>query len=226
MKNDFALFQREKFSLILLCLILLLPACKKKIKSDSFGKLNFSFHERNPGASAGEFLGDDKFTFLKVEMQYMVGFEPDRKAIENFQTFLYKYLHKPGGIYIVKRKIAALHDTVLSEREVDSIRRANRTVYTRSNQLALYILYTNGEFENPDILGLACRNTSIIIYGKPVKQYGAAFTVPTQTTIETTLLLHEMEHLLGLVNKSSAMQAEHSDTAHEAHCINPNCIMY
>lgn len=139
---------------------------------------------------------------------------------------LYKYLHKPGGIYIVKRKIAAVRDTVLTRRQVNSIRRSNRTVYTRNNQLALYNLYTNGEFENPHVLGQACRNASIIIYGKPVKQYGAAFTVSTQTTIETTLLLHEMGHLLGLVNKGSAMQAERSDTAHEAHCINPNCIIY
>ncbi len=203
----------------------MLSACKKRIKSDSTDEINFSFHEYNFGASADELLKDDRFTSLAVEVQYMKGFKPDARAIE-ILTFLRQHLHKPGGIYFYQKQIKPVQGTILSRKQVDGIRRSNRTIYTKKNQIAVYILYTNGRFENPYILGHAFRNTSIVIYGKVVKDNENVSSFPTQTTIESTLLLHEMGHLLGLVNKDSQMQADHADTAHEAHCMNPECFMY
>ena len=219
------LLSKHRF-LILLFLVVILTNCKKKLKSDSHDEINFSFHERNFGASADELLRDDKFTSLKVEVQYMDGFKPDKQALLNLRKFLVEHLHKPGGIYFIQRRIKPVKDTILSRKQVDAIRRANRREYTQNNQLAVYILYTNGEFENPDILGQAFRNTSIVIYGKSVRENTNTFSNPTPTLLESTLLLHEMGHLLGLVNKGSALTINHADSANEAHCKNRNCVMY
>ncbi len=161
-----------------------LPACKKEVRTASLDEINFSFHEQNFGASAGELLKDDAFTSLAVEVQYMQDFKPDEKAIENLKIFLSRHLHKPGGIFFYEKEIKPVADTILSRKQVDSIRRANRTVYTKGKMLALYILYTNGEFENPHVFGQAFRNTSIVIYGRTIMQYAHVFSFPSQTTIE------------------------------------------
>lgn len=156
----------------------------------------------------------------------MDGFKPDRQAIINLKNFLLKHLHKPYGITVIERQIEAVEDTILSRAQVDKIRRANRTVYTKDNSIAVDILYTNGKFQNSHILGQAFRNTSIVIYGLAIKRYETVFSFPSQTYIETNLLLHEMGHLLGLVHKGSSMQENHLDSLHESHCNNSNCIMY
>jgi hypothetical protein len=215
-------------SYICSCILLLcvLSGCKKEETEDSQDEINFSFHEQNFGASAGDLLRSDQYTSLKVEIQYMTGFEPDAKAINNLRYFLLRYLHKPQGIFFIQKEIKPVEDTILTRDQVDNIRRSNRTIYTKDRQIALYILYTNGTFQNQDVLGQAFRNTCVVIYGKSIKKYESVWSFPTQTTIETTLLLHEMGHILGLVNKGSAMQTPHSDSTYEAHCNNPNCIMY
>lgn len=212
--------------LLLLIVTLTLFACKKKIRNNNTDEINFSFHKRNFGESADELLRDDKFTSLKVEIQYMAGFKPDAKAVLNLKAFLQQHLNKPKGIYFLIRKIKPVTDTILTGNQVDNITRANRTIYTNNNQIAVYILYTNGEFENNDILGQAFRNTSIVIYGKSVKENESTFGNPTPTTLETELLLHEMGHLLGLVDKGSAMTIPHEDSLNESHCQNQRCVMH
>ena len=215
----------------LCCCILMLSTtlfsgCKKEVPDDNTEEISFSFHERNFGESADELLRADRFFSLKVEVQYMDGYEPDALAIQNLRRFLMQRLRKPGGIYFVQRKIPAVKDSVLTRGQVDEIRRANRREYTKGNQLAVYILYTNGEFQNRNILGQAFRNTSIVIYGKALEHHSNTFSNPARTTLETTLLLHEMGHLLGLVDKGTPMTFDHADSTKEAHCNNPKCIMY
>lgn len=210
----------------LLVLFSFISSCGKRTPDDSFDEVHFSFHERNFGASADELLKGDKFTLLTVEIQYMKGFKPDSVAVANLKSFLMTHLNKPSGIVFFQKEIEAVGDTVLSAAQVYRISKKNRAVYTGAKRIAIYILYTNGHFQNPRILAHAFRSTSIVIYGKPVKEYEDVFSFPSQTTIETNLLLHEMGHLLGLVDKGSNMTSMHADSGNKAHCINPDCVMY
>jgi hypothetical protein len=214
------------FFIIILLFTHITFGCKRKIRPNNQDEINFSFHEQNFGESAGDLLRDDKYKSLKVEIQYMDGFKPDPKAVLNLKDFLTEHLNKPKGIRFVLKKINPISDTILTRNEVTNLRRAKRTIYTMGDQLAVCILYTNGEFENNNILGEAFRNTTIVIYGKSVKANSNTFRNPTPTTLETELLLHEVGHLLGLVNKGSSMNNPHKDSLHEGHCENEKCVMY
>lgn len=200
--------------------------CKKEPRSDSSDEANFSYRERNFGASASDFLSARRFTSLIVEVQYMEGFKPDEAALHNLRSFLQSTLHKPEGIVFRQTMIPAVADTVVDNDAVRYIQKEHRSILPRNGQMALYILYTNGRYENPNVLGHAFNNTCIVMYGKTIKQHEQALSFPTQTTLETTVLLHEMGHLLGLLEKGKAMEIDHEDTAHEAHCNNPTCVMY
>lgn len=214
----------------LICLFLLLllaaPGCRKKVRVPGEEELYFNYGEQNFGASAADLLRADKYTSLIVEVQYMEGFRPDEQAMINLKEFLQDHLHKPGGVVFMQQQIPAVQDSVLTSEQVDSIRKVSRKIHTRNKRIAIYIVYTNGKHEHTTVLGHAFRNTCIVIYGKALKQHEHVFSFPTQTRLETTVLLHEMGHILGLVGKGSRLRSDHADSLHDAHCPNPNCVMY
>ena len=59
--------------------------------------VDFSFHKQNYGESASDLLPDNRFKSLKVEIQYMDGFKPDKKLVINLKAFLIRQLNKPKG---------------------------------------------------------------------------------------------------------------------------------
>ena len=185
-----------------------------------------NYHDRNFGSSAHDLLSSENFKALKVEIQYMEGFEPDLGAIVQLERFLKKHLHKPEGITIVTKEIKAASSESLTREDVSRIEAENRQFYSYDDMITLYFLYTNGEYINPKILGEAYRNTSAVIYGKAIMENTGKLGKPNRTKLEATILLHETGHLLGLVNKGSAMHSEHIDEQHASHCSNKDCLMY
>jgi predicted Zn-dependent protease len=185
-----------------------------------------AFHNQKTGESASDLLLDDVYRSLTIEIQYMPGYAPDAEAVANLRGFLYEHLQKPGGIRITTRQIASSADTVLSLDDVVAIERANRTAFAASDRLTLYILYANGYYTNSNIMGWAYRNTSAVIFAKKMVEQSGRRGKPARTKLETTVLLHELGHLLGLVNVSSPMQSPHRDGRHGKHCKNPRCLMY
>ena len=87
-------------------------------------------------------------------------------------------------------------------------------------------MYTDGNFSEGNVLGLAYRNTSMSLLGKTIHDNSGAVGQASRTKLESTVLNHEFGHILGLVDLGSAMQSNHKDGAHGNHCNNNNCLMY
>ncbi len=204
--------------------VFLFFSCSKSKDSSVSGINPNSLHNRSVGASANELLANAKYSSVKIEVQYMTGFAPDATAINNLQSFLTTYLNKPGGISIVTKEINPSANTTLSADDVHTLENGNRTAFTAGSQMALYVLYTNGNYTDNNVLGVAYRNTSVAIFGKKVHDNSGAIGQASRNKLETTVLEHEMGHLLGLVDIGSPMQTAHK--ANGAHCNNQNCLLY
>ncbi|WP_121354567.1 hypothetical protein [Flavisolibacter nicotianae] len=208
-------------------LFLLLPvfffSCKKTREIADAIDPN-SLHNRAVGSSAHELLSTEKYTALKVEVQYMPGFAPDAAALNHLQDFLSAHLDKPGGISITTKEIAAAANTTLSTDDVHTIEKANRSVFTDGSGIAVYVLYTNGNFTDSKVLGEAYRNTSVVLFGKKIRDNSGGLGQASRTKLEATVLEHELGHLLGLVDIGSPMQSAHK--ANGNHCNNQNCLLY
>jgi hypothetical protein len=183
-----------------------------------------SLHNRSVGLSASELLSANKYKSLKVEVQFMTGFAPDAGALNHLQNFLSTYINKPDGISIVTKEIAANSNTTLSADDVHALEKANRTAFSTDNELAVYVLYTNGNYTDNKVLGIAYRNTSAAIFGKNVRDNSGGLGQASRTKLEATVLEHEIAHLLGLVDIGTPMQTAHK--ANGNHCNNQNCLMY
>ena len=156
----------------------------------------------------------------------MPGFQPDAAAVNNLVNFINSLTNKPGGVTVVQTQIAASGKAVLSLNDIATIEKNNRTVYTSGSQLGVYFLYTDGNYSEAGVLGLAYRNTSMSILGKTIHDNSGGVTQASRTKLESTVLEHEFAHILGLVDIGSSMQTNHKDAAHGNHCNNSSCLMY
>ncbi len=183
-------------------------------------------HNRQVGASANELLSAAKYTSLKIEVQYMQGYQPDAAALAHLQNMLAGILNKPAGITIITKQIAASSNPTLTLDNIISIERNNRTAFTSGNELAVYILYTNGSYTDANVLGIAYKNTSAVLFGKKIHDNSGGLGQPSRTKLVATVAEHELGHLMGLVDIGSPMQTNHKDVTHGSHCNNTSCLMY
>jgi hypothetical protein len=216
-----------KTFLQLLLIAILLTGCSKS-DTDYINNPNVpdALHNRPVGASANELLASSKYTSLKIEVQYMTGFQPDAAALNHLQSTLAGLVNKPGGITIVTKEIPASANLTLSVNDIISIEKNNRTAFTNGSELAVYILYTNGNYTEATVLGIAYKNTSAVLFGKKINDNSGGIGQANRTKLVATVAEHELGHLLGLVDLGSAMQTGHKDAAHGSHCSNTSCLMY
>lgn len=200
-------------------------SCKKTDSITGLPSINTE-NNRAVGASANELLSAATYTTVKIEIQYMPGYAPDAAAVNNINSFLSTLINKPGGISITQTQITASGKQVLSLNDIAVIEKNNRTVYTSGNQLGVYVLITDGGYSETNVLGLAYRNTSMSILGKTIHDNSGGIGQVSRTKLETTVMQHELGHLMGLVDVGTAMQTNHKDAMHGNHCNNNNCLMY
>jgi len=210
---------------LLLTLLILILGCSKNEVSDNPSNPD-AFNNRAVGSSANELLSSNTYKSLKVEVQYMTGFEPDAQAIIHLQNFLTGFVNKPNGLTIVTKEIAANANTTLNVEDIINIEKANRTAFSTANEIAIYILYTNGVYNENNVLGVAYRNTSATLFGKKIRDNSGGLGQASRTKLEATVLGHEVAHLLGLVDIGTVMQTPHKDLTHGSHCNNQDCLMY
>jgi hypothetical protein len=187
----------------------------------------FTFdHERNPGSSAEDFLRDDDFGELVVQIQYMEGYRPEDSALDNLETFLEERLHKSSVTILTPEEIPAEGMESYSASDVRDLEEEHRTEFTEENRLTAYFIVLDGEFEEGNVLGIAHYNTSMALFGKTIADVSGGVGQPSRSVIETTVMKHEAGHVMGLVNNGVEMQESHQDEENGFHCDDNQCLMY
>ncbi len=211
---------KNKYIVIVLALgVIFLPFCNRN-SSTSYS------NNKGVGGSANDLLSNTKYTSVKIEIQYMTGFAPDAGAVNLLKDFLSARLNKSGGITIVQKEIPASTNAALSVQQVADLEKNNRTVFTSGKELGVYFLFTNGEYTDGKVLGVAYNNTSMCLFGKTINDNSGNVGQTSRTKLTATVLEHEFGHIMGLVDVGTAMQTNHKDSPNGAHCNNKNCLMY
>lgn len=220
----------KKVIVILTMGLVLFVSCSKDDALDTSETINPVTNKQTTGSSSNDLLSDKKFTSMVVEVVYVQGFEPSTTAINNFVSFLNARTYKPNGISIVKRAIPSTGKTTFTDKEIVAIEDANRTKFNTSNQIAVWLFFTDGKSINDTstsvILGTAYRNTSLVIYEQTVQGLSDSPFEPNRSLLETTVISHEFGHILGLTNLGAPLQSNHEDTSHPKHCNVESCLMY
>lgn len=214
---------------LILCAILCILSCSKDDSGEENG-VDTSGNTKTTGTSANEFLSEDEFSEMYLEIVYVEGFKPTETAINNFVSFLESRLNKPGGIVIEQRAIASPGISAYSVSDVIDIEKEHREKYNSEGQITVFGFFADGEYaentENSSVLGIAYRNTSFAVFEETIRDFSNDAFAPALSVLETTVINHEFGHLLGLVNAGTTPQSSHQDTEHGKHCTEEDCLMY
>ena len=183
-------------------------------------------HNLDPGSSAKEFLSASAYKSLKIEIQYMPGLKPHPIAIDMVIDLLGERLDKPLGIFVELNEIDPTLRTIFTTEDLSNIESENRTVFSKGNQLGAYILIVSGAYYSGGILAVAYKNTSVCLFGEPLKYFSIGITDNTKAKLIAMLLVHEFGHLFGLVDMGTLMQVDHLDATNGNHCDNSTCLMH
>jgi len=186
-------------------------------------------YKQQIGYSANDILSNKIFTTVIIEVMYIDGFKPTTETLTNLKNFIGLRTYKTN-ILIEERLIDISTKSIYSIDDVRNIEDLNRSIFTIENQLAISALFLNGSSSsdsgNSVILGTSYRNTSFVIFEEKIQSLSNVHAGTSLEVLETTIILHEFCHLLGLVNFGTEMINNHEDTANKAHCSVENCLMY
>ncbi|MEX1260613.1 MAG: hypothetical protein WEA58_07025 [Balneolaceae bacterium] len=189
-------------------------------------------HKNTPGDSNEDFVTNQEFDNLVIEIQYMPGMEPDEESLNNLLDFLDEHLDKTDITILVPQSINSLNQTSYTLEDLQDLEDENREVYSEESTLAAYILivdgsYFGGQFEEPTRLSISTYNTSIALFGGTIDRISGPLTFePSKLLVETNSMNHQFGHLMGLVDLSTEMVDEHLDSPNDHHCTNQECLMH
>ncbi|MCK5547648.1 MAG: hypothetical protein KAI64_01440 [Thermoplasmata archaeon] len=179
-----------------------------------------------PGGSAKDYLSDERFTEMIVEIDYVVGFEPDSWSLNTFETKMYKYVSKSSVVVQVDDPI-----TLQGTNDPEGLEGDYRDYYTEGDTAVVYIVYVSGEAQNGEnVAGVTYSGSSIGIY-KELIINNIPDTRPDymdlRRTAEANILLHEFGHVVGLINEVGFQSAyDREDSSHPNHSEYDDSIMY
>lgn len=211
--------------------VLSIISCKDEDKDDDRFKDDGTMsYTLGVGKSARDVLSAETFESMVIEVQYPQGYQLPQGLNADIISFLEGYCHKPDGIAIETKELSIPAQSTYTLTEVRDIEDTYRTRFGKDEELALYLFVAGGDYRNDDgngnVLGIAHRNTSMVLFQKTIKDHSGGLAEPSEKLATNAIFRHELGHLLGLVNIGSNMQTDHEDKDHAKHCDNEDCLMF
>jgi hypothetical protein len=162
---------------------------------------------------------------LLVEVAWVTGFDPSRRALDHLQLILEDVTDKPGGVSIVLGRSFASSKTSYTAADIRSLESGNRGRFSGGDTVTMWVVYLNGSYaEQGGALGLAYGATSAAIFRERLDD--ATTALINETAIERAVLTHEAGHLLALINIGYRSPRDHEDPAHRGHSRNDSSVMF
>lgn len=174
------------------------------------------------GSAAAPLLGTRPFAELVVEIDFVPGRQPTRSATSHLVETLRTVTGKPVSLAGGDRLPAGDGSYTLAE-----IRRLAeaRSIPSRAPRASLWIAYLDGHLaDDPNALGVAFAATAAALFPDRINE--ALTALVRAGAIERSVLLHEVGHLLSLVNVGYRSSVDHEDPEHPGHSSNRESVMY
>jgi len=180
-----------------------------------------------PGGLTLACLQSSKFTNMMIEIDYTEGYEPQSQTLSTLKSRIESVCDKPGGVTIKTTQTDFGHGDSWSADDVREIGRDTRETQPQDGStLRWHLLFPNGSYESNGVLGVAVDASTAAIFLDDVRDAEGPFSRPSAAAIENAVTVHEVGHLLGLVNLVYTSPAAHEDSGHPGHSNNEDSVMY
>ena len=116
--------------------------------------------------------------------------------------------------------------------DIVAIAANHRSRLSTGDAATYYAVWLNGFYQkngktDEAVLGAALPDYGIVAMFKPaVRKLEHPALRSLSRFTEQSAFVHEMGHVLGLVDTGIPQVVPHEDAAHDGHCSNPDCVMY
>ncbi|MEZ4267006.1 MAG: hypothetical protein R3F39_11550 [Myxococcota bacterium] len=189
-----------------------------------------------------------KYDALLVEIDYVAGHAPNPAALSQLEEQLNTlrkdgHLAKSGGIrFVLDESLDPVGaDHVSTFDELSDRAKAHRSILPRVGEATIHVLYTDGKYQDDGdqtyVLGFAYGGSWLVMLADNIErgcQSSPLLGLPAFSGLaaqacargESTVFLHELGHLFGLVDNGTPMVKAHEDPDHGGHDSNTECLMY
>ncbi|MFO7793337.1 MAG: hypothetical protein R6W73_10240 [Candidatus Saliniplasma sp.] len=171
-------------------------------------------------------LTNDDYDELLIEYDYVEGYKPNFTATNEFDNILKEYTEKEDITHRMG-DVIPIQDTSgkYNEQNLQYLEERYRGYETEGDTLVIYVLYLNGEWKKSEVLGLSYGGTNIAIFMEMIRDSADRSHNLDSGSIESSVLIHEWGHLIGLVGRD--YESEHESTEYQHHCTQEagRCVM-
>ncbi len=199
----------------------------------SYMTKSFYFAERigEPGEASLDYLRGQPYSHILIEVDHATGRNPSSTALGFLRERLLKYLDKQDVNFDLSEELPVARGD-RSEDEVMRLYLDHKNHRTAGDTAAIYVAYLDRKLkDDPNVDGVAFTAKGLAVFPDFFQD---APDQASKTYAETAVLLHEVGHLLGLVNlvyKSDQRTLhlstmEYEDHVHPSHTTNVSDVMY
>lgn len=177
------------------------------------------------GSGSAGILNAKNHKQLVVEINAAQGATPSSGAITTLKQRLSAVVDKPSGVRILPVKTFPAPKDEYTMDDVANLEKKYRKERSDPTgpKATLHVLYLNGQLDRGS-LGVAYYSTSVVIMQEAIR--GLGNPAVSAAAIETAALVHEVGHVLGLVNIGYKSPRDHEDPEHKGHSKNRGSVMY
>lgn len=178
------------------------------------------------GANALAMLRGDR-PRLVLEVDVQSGAALSQAALDHLVDELSRHLDKSEITFAGANEVASDDESWT----VDDLRAAvaeNRTTASDDQQVSVHVLVLRGGFAGDDgegeAIGLAYGASTVALW--PGRADGIGGVLGSREGVERAVLVHELGHLLGLVNLVYESDIDHEDPEHPGHSSSQGSVMF
>ena len=148
------------------------------------------------------------------------------------QSYIALFQNHPGRTVTVPRTLgdmtalSAQNTSNWSPKALVQLGTSIAAPWIQGNQIHLSVIFLNGYYQgNPNVLGVQISGNPFAFVFKDAIQ-GVGGTSTDQHYAEQAVTVHELGHVVGLVNLGVPLARPHQDSGHPGHSNNSACVMY
>ncbi len=180
------------------------------------------------GVNARAILRADRPS-LVIEIDAQQGVEPDEVAVAHLVSVLEQVTDKPAGIRREGVDTFSSTTTTWTTEDLRDAAAEHRSTATTEDEVSIHVLYVAGSHAEDDgsqtnAIGVAYSASTIAVF--PDRWQGLSSMLGSSQAIERAVLVHEVGHLLGLVNLVYTSDIDHEDPDRPGHSDNEGSVMF
>ena len=180
-----------------------------------------------PGGLVLACLRSSMYTSMVIEIDHEPGYRPYSSSTDLLEERLESVCDKPSGISVRFTEVDFNHQGDWSAQDVrDKGWEAKDTSPTDGTTLRWQVLFPSGVYEEDSVLGVAVDASTVALFSDTIEEADGPFGRPSVEDVENSVLVHEVGHLLGLVNLVYQSPIDHEDPDHPGHSSNDESVMY